>query len=303
VRDRAAAATSRTDPVNADPEDRARGLPDQPPPTLPEGPGPRANPARFLLALLPLGRLEALGHATHFAWRALLALPAALARPGQLLAQLYQVLLGALPLGATAGTAMGVVVWLHLRGALQTVGGPGAVQYLPQALALAVVLEFAPIAAGLIVAGRSGASLGAELGSMRLTEQIDALEMLGLSPLRELVAPRVLACMLSLPLLTLFITYLALGSGYLAEALGGTLSWRQYRNEMLRVLTLRDAVPATLKTVAFGFLVGVVGCYQGLNARGGTEGVGRAATGGVVVAIFLVLVADVVLVKAIQLLP
>jgi phospholipid/cholesterol/gamma-HCH transport system permease protein len=182
------------------------------------------------------------------------------------------------------------------------VGGPSAVTYLPQALALAVVLEFAPIAAGLIVAGRSGASLGAELGSMRLTEQIDALEMLGLSPLRELVAPRLLACMLSLPLLTLFITYLALGSGYVAEALGGSLSWVQYRNECLRVLTLRDAVPATLKTVAFGFVVGVVGCYFGMNARGGTEGVGRAATGSVVVSIFLVLVADVVLVKIIQVL-
>ena len=246
--------------------------------------------------------LENLGRLTHFAGRALLALPWALRRPREVLAQLHSVLLGALPLGVTAGVAMGVVVWLHLRGALQTVGGPSAVTYLPQALALAVVLEFAPIAAGLIVAGRSGASLGAELGSMRLTEQIDALEMLGLSPLRELVAPRLLACMLSLPLLTLFITYLALGSGYVAEALGGSLSWVQYRNECLRVLTLHDAVPATLKTVAFGFVVGVVGCYFGMNARGGTEGVGRAATGSVVVSIFLVLVCDVVLVKVIQVL-
>jgi len=246
--------------------------------------------------------LENLGRLTHFAGRALLALPWALRRPREVLAQLHSVLLGALPLGVTAGVAMGVVVWLHLRGALQTVGGPSAVTYLPQALALAVVLEFAPIAAGLIVAGRSGASLGAELGSMRLTEQIDALEMLGLSPLRELVAPRLLACMLSLPLLTLFIMYLALGSGYVAEALGGSLSWVQYRTECLRVLTLHDAVPATLKTVAFGFVVGVVGCYFGMSARGGTEGVGRAATGSVVVSIFLVLICDVVLVKIIQVL-
>ena len=246
--------------------------------------------------------LEHLGRLTHFAGRSLLALPWALRRPREVLAQLHNVLLGALPLGVTAGVAMGVVVWLHLRGALQTVGGPSAVTYLPQALALAVVLEFAPIAAGLIVAGRSGASLGAELGSMRLTEQIDALEMLGLSPLRELVAPRLLACMLSLPLLTLFIMYLALGSGYVAEALGGSLSWVQYRTECLRVLTLHDAVPATLKTVAFGFVVGVVGCYFGMSARGGTEGVGRAATGSVVVSIFLVLICDVVLVKIIQVL-
>ena len=248
----------------------------------------------------PLASLESLGHSIHFAWRALLALPFTLRRLSDLLIQLHQILLGALPLGAVAGTAIGTVVWLHLRGSLQTVGGPGAVQYLPQALALAVVLEFAPLAAGLIVAGRSGASLGAELGSMRLTEQIDALEVLGLSPMRELVAPRLLACMLTLPLLTLFIAYLALGAGYAAEALGGSLSWTQYRTECLRVLTVGDAVPAVLKTIVFGYLIGVTGCWFGMNARGGTEGVGQAATRGVVVSIFLVLVSDVILVKIIQ---
>jgi phospholipid/cholesterol/gamma-HCH transport system permease protein len=249
-----------------------------------------------------LQRLESLGQATHFAFRASLALPSVFRRPGELLAQLYRVLLGALPLAVTAGAAIGVVVWMHLRGALQSVGGPGAVQYLPQALSLAVVLEFAPIAAGLIVAGRSGAGLGAELGSMRLTEQVDALEVLGLSPVRELVAPRLAACMLALPVLTLFIMYLALGFGYFAEAVGGSMTMTQYTNECLRVLRLHDAIPATLKTVVFGWLIGAVGCWYGMNARGGTEGVGQAATAGVVVSIFLVLVADVVLVKAIQIL-
>jgi phospholipid/cholesterol/gamma-HCH transport system permease protein len=184
---------------------------------------------------------------------------------------------------------------------LQTVGGPGAVQYLPQALALAVVLEFAPISAGLLVAGRSGASLGAELGSMRETEQIDALEALGFSPLRSLVAPRLLACMLAMPLLTLLIGYIAIGSGFVAEAIGGSLSVTQYTTEVLRVLTLHDVIPAVLKTVVFGYLIGAIGCYHGLNASGGTEGVGRAATRGVVGSILLVLIADVLLVKAIQL--
>lgn len=246
--------------------------------------------------------LESLGRATYFTGRVLLLLPFACLRLSSLVVQLYHVLLGALPLAAAAGTAIGVVVWLHLRGTLQTVGGPSAVQFLPQALALAVVLEFAPLAAGLIVAGRSGASLGAELGSMRLTEQIDALEALGVSPLRQLVAPRVLACALTLPLLTLFVAYIALGAGYLAETLGGSLSWTQYRTECLRVLTLHDAVPAVLKTMVFGFLIGLSGCWFGMNATGGTEGVGQAATRGVVVSIFLVLVSDVILVKAIQML-
>jgi phospholipid/cholesterol/gamma-HCH transport system permease protein len=246
--------------------------------------------------------LESLGRGCYFAMRALLALPFALVRPRELLSQLYAIFVGALPLGIVAGVALGAVAWMHLRGALVSVGGPGAVQYLPQALALAVVLEFAPIGAGLIVAGRSGASLGAELAAMRQTEQIDALEMLGVSPLRQLVAPRVLACMTALPLLTVFIAYLAIGSGYVAEWLGGSMSWTQYQNHSLRVLSLGDVLPAILKTVVFGFLIGVTACHHGLTADAGTEGVGRAATRGVVGSIFLVLVSNVLLVRAIQLL-
>src|SRR5262245_5878619 len=99
----------------------------------------------------PLPFLERLGRSCHFAVSALLAVPLALPRPRELLTQFYHILMGALPLALAAGLALGVVIWMHLRGALQTVGGPGAVQYLPQALALAVVLEFAPIGAGLIV--------------------------------------------------------------------------------------------------------------------------------------------------------
>lgn len=241
--------------------------------------------------------LEHLGRFTHFALRGLAAALLAPLRPRELLTQLYQVLLGVLPLGLAAGLAIGAVLWLQLHGIFRRFE---AEQYLPQALALAVVLEFAPIGAGLILAGRAGASLGAELGSMRLTEQIDALEVLGLSPMANLVGPRVLACMLTMPLLTVFIVYLALGAGFLGEAAGGSMSARQYLNETLRVLTLQDAVPAVLKTVVFGYLIGVTGCYFGMEAKGGTEGVGRAATRGVVVSLFLVLVADVILVRVIQ---
>src|SRR5262245_39586934 len=146
--------------------------------------------------------LDRLGRFCHFGLRVLGALPGAFTRPMELSRQLYAVLVGALPLAAIAGLSLGVVVWLHLHGVLKRFG---AESVLPQALALAVVLEFAPTGAGLIAAGRSGASLAAELGSMKLTEQIDALEVLGLMPLRELVAPRVLACVLALPILTVFV--------------------------------------------------------------------------------------------------
>jgi phospholipid/cholesterol/gamma-HCH transport system permease protein len=244
--------------------------------------------------------LERLGRFSHFAVRSLLAALAAPARPRELVGQFYQIFLGVLPLGMVAGLAIGAVLWLQLHPLFQRFQAEDP--YLPQALALAVLLEFAPIGAGLIVAGRSGANLGAELGSMRLTEQIDALEVLGLSPMQFLVGPRVLACMLTLPLLTVFIAYLALGAGFLGAAAGG-MSSRHFLSEALRLLTLSSVVPAVLKTVVFGYLIGMSGCYQGMNAQGGTEGVGRAATRGVVVSIFLVLIADVFLVRLIQLLP
>ncbi len=249
-----------------------------------------------------LSFLEQVGRYAAFALRALAALPGALARPGESLRQFYATLTGALPLATVAGLATGVVLWMHLRGVLARFGGTEAVQYLPTAIALAVTLEFAPLGAGLIVAGRSGASLGAELGSMRLTEQIDALEVLGRSALRELVGPRVLACVLALPLLTVFMDYLALLGSFAAEHLTSGVTWLQYRTACLEGLRFQDTLFATLKPLAFGYLVGVAGCYFGMNAAGGTEGVGRAATRGVVWSILSVLLANVVLVRIIQLL-
>jgi phospholipid/cholesterol/gamma-HCH transport system permease protein len=204
-----------------------------------------------------------------------------------------------LPLALAGGVAIGVVTWMHLRGVLSDLN-PDAVKLLPQYLAVAVVLEFAPVGAGLIVAGRSGASIGAELGSMRLTEQIDALEVLGRSPLRQLVGPRVLACMAALPLLTVLMAFVAFAGTYTAEALHGQPYWFEYQRLWLRHLHPGNVLPATLKTVVFGYLVAVTGCYFGLNAQGGTEGVGRAATRSVVLSIFLVMAADVILVKIIQ---
>ena len=129
---------------------------------------------------------------------------------------------------------------------------------------------------------------------------MDALRVLGVSPLSRLVAPRLLACMIALPILTLFVDYVAILSSYAAEAAGGSLTWAEYRLEALRYLHLVDAVPATLKTAIFGFWIGVSGCWWGLEASGGTEGVGKAATRAVVLATLLVLVSDVVLVRVLQ---
>jgi phospholipid/cholesterol/gamma-HCH transport system permease protein len=225
--------------------------------------------------------LATVGRYVQFAARSLTAGLLAVRRPRDLLQQLYQVHVGALPVSVVGGLALGIIIWMHLHGVLVRFG-PGNVQLLPQALALAVVLELGPMGAGLIVAGRSGASLGAELGSMRLTEQIDALEVLGSSPIRTLVGPRVLACMTALPLLTVKIICLAIAGGFLAEQLGGNMAWGEFRNACLSGLRLADVIPAILKTIVFGYLIGVTGCYSGMKTKGGTEDVGRAHTQGVV---------------------
>ena len=248
----------------------------------------------------PTGVLEQTGQFAWFALRALSAAFTAWRAPVHLLQQLHSILLGALPLGLVAGLALGIVVWMHLHAFGVE---PQIRDKVPEFLALAVVLEFAPLGAGLIVAGRSGAQIGAELGSMKLTEQIDALECLGLSPWRYLIGPRVLAAMAALPLLTVCMACVAIGGSFVAEMLGGNLSMTQYHNDVMHGLEKARLVPATMKTIVFGYLVAVTGCYFGMQATEGTEAVGRAATRGVVFSILLVLVSNVVLVKVIQLLP
>jgi phospholipid/cholesterol/gamma-HCH transport system permease protein len=246
----------------------------------------------------PLDALARIGEWAHFAVRALAAAILAVVRPGLWVRPLYGVLVGALPLAVVLGVALGAVIWMHTRTVLART--TGATDLLPTVLAVAVLLELAPIGAGLIVAARTGASLGAELAAMRVGEQIDALELLGASPMRRLVGPRVLACTLAAPTLHVLIAAVAIGSGFVAESLAGPASWLRYRVAVLEELRLNEVVPAVLKTLAFGALVGATGCFVGLTARGGSEGVGKAATDSVVVCSLLVLGSDVLLVGLIR---
>lgn len=245
----------------------------------------------------PITQLERFGRLTAFAARAVPAAARAIPHGGEWLRPLYAVLVGGLPLALVTGLALGVVIWLHTRDVLARTG---TVEYLPTFLAAAVLLELAPVGAGLIVAARTGASLGAELASMRVSEQIDALELLGVSPVRRLVGPRVLACVFAVPLLHILIAATALGSGFVAEQATGSTTYLKYYTAALRELVLEDVIPAGLKTLAFGLVVGVTGCFIGLSAREGSEGVGRAATDSVVACVLLVLVADVLLVMLIK---
>jgi phospholipid/cholesterol/gamma-HCH transport system permease protein len=244
------------------------------------------------------GFLSRVGDWVAFSARALAAGVAALLRPGWWLKPLFDVLIGGLPLAVVLGFALGAVIWMHTRGLLERTAG--AAELLPTVLAAAVLLELAPIGAGLIVASRTGASLGAELAAMRIGEQVDALELLGVSPMLRLVGPRVLACVIGTPLLHGIIAAVAIGSGYAAESLAGRTTWLAYQTAVLRELYLHEILPAGLKTLVFGALVGATGCFVGLRASGGSEGVGRAATDSVVACTLLVLAADVLLVGLIR---
>ena len=244
--------------------------------------------------------LRRIGEFTHFALFGLAAAVAGIPRPSRWLRPFYAVFIGGFPLAIVLGLALGAVIWLQTRAVLGQF--PGADDLLPTVLTAAVLLELAPVGAGLIVAARTGASLGAELSAMKLGEQVDALELLGHSPRRLLVGPRILACVLGVPLLHVLVSLLAIGSSFAAEAIAGGGNWLKYSGAVEAELGHRlwEVLLAALKPVVFGGLIGAMGCWTGLRAEGGSEGVGRAATDSVVRCSLLVLAADVLLVAAIR---
>jgi phospholipid/cholesterol/gamma-HCH transport system permease protein len=201
-----------------------------------------------------------------------------------------------LPLVALAGAAMGVVLSLETRDSLVRFG---AKSFLPAVVVFSIVKESGPIITALMVSGRVGAGIGAQLGSMKVTEQIDAMEASAVDPYKFLVATRVLACILMLPLLTLAADFCGVLMGWIANTLAEPISFRFFLENGFKNLLFSDFLPATFKTMVFGFIVGIVSCFQGMRTRGGTEGVGISATSSVVLSSLFVVVADVVLVRLI----
>jgi phospholipid/cholesterol/gamma-HCH transport system permease protein len=245
-----------------------------------------------------LDALDRFGRFIHFAVRATAAIPRAVAvRPLACIRQFERVAWGTLPIVSAAGLSVGLVTWLQMHRLLIVYGIQDA---LPSVLAAAVLVETGPMLAALLVAGRLGAGLAAELGSMSLTEEIDAREVLGAPAVETLVAPRAIACALAVPLLTVLIDAFALLGGWIAESAAGSLTPTAYGARALDFLWLRDIVPSTLKTAVFGLLVGLVGCWTGLQADRSTEAVGKAATRGVVLSMLAVFAANLLLVPLLQ---
>jgi len=200
------------------------------------------------------------------------------------------------PLVALAGAAVGAIFSLETRASLVRFG---ANSLLPAAVVFSIIHELGPIITALIVCGRAGAGIGAELGSMKVTEQIDAIEASAVNPFRLLAATRILACILVLPLLTLAADFCGVVMAWVADALAEPITFYQFVHNGFSAFAFNDFLPPTFKTAIFGLIIGLVACFQGMRTRGGTEGVGRTATSAVVLSSLFVILADVVLVKLI----
>jgi phospholipid/cholesterol/gamma-HCH transport system permease protein len=185
---------------------------------------------------------------------------------------------------------------MHTRASLERFG---AETMIPAGLAMALIRETGPLVAGLLVAGRVGAGIGAEIGAMKVTEQIDALEASAVDSFKYLAVTRIIACMVVMPLLTVAIDFAGMLGGFVAEAANSAITPRLYLDRSFTYITFSDFIPATLKTIVFGFLIGTVGSYLGFTTSRGTEGVGEASTRSVVTASMLIIVSNVVLVRII----
>ena len=210
--------------------------------------------------------------------------------------QLFELGCRSVPLIAASGFAVGVVLSMHTRASLARFGAEALI---PAGLALALVRETGPLTAGLLLSGRIGAGIGAELGAMKVTEQIDALEATAVDSFRYLVVTRVVACVIALPILTSVMNVMGILGGFAAETSITGMPFRAYFRQAFSSIQFSDLIPATLKTMVFGFIIATVASYLGVHTTRGTEGVGQASTRSVVLASILLIVANVLLVRMI----
>ncbi|MFN7118178.1 MAG: MlaE family ABC transporter permease [Saprospiraceae bacterium] len=212
----------------------------------------------------------------------------------ELLRQCYLIGNKSLPLIGLTGFIMGLVLTIQLR---PNMAYYGVESKLPDMVAIAIIREIGPVLAGLVFAGKISSSIGAELGSMRVTEQIDAMEVSGTNPFKYLVVTRVVAATLMLPILTLLSDAISLYGCFLGVNIRGVTSFNLFYNQVFDALSFSDVLPSFIKTFFFGFAVGLVGCYKGYYSKKGTEGVGRSANSAVVVASLLVFILDLIAVQ------
>jgi phospholipid/cholesterol/gamma-HCH transport system permease protein len=217
----------------------------------------------------------------------------------ELLRQFFFIGYKSLPLVAITAFIMGLVITIQSRPTLVEFG---AEAWLPKMVSVSLVREIAPVITALICAGKIGSGIGAELGSMKVTEQIDAMDVSGTNPYKFLVVTRVMATTFMIPILAVLADAISLYGGYLGTNIRGVCSWDLYWNQVFDTLTYGDVIPSIAKTFLFGFAIGIIGCYKGFYSNKGTEGVGQSANSAVVISSLLVFILDLLAVQITDLL-
>lgn len=212
----------------------------------------------------------------------------------EFLRQCYQIGYKSLALISVIGFIIGLVLTIQARPALVTFG---AVAMLPNMVALSLIKEMGPVITALICAGKIGSGMGAEIGSMKVTEQIDAMEVSSTNPMRFLIVTRVLAATLMIPLLVLYADVLGIFGSWVGVNIKGDVNYVLFFTQSFSHFTFLDFLPAVIKTFFFGAVIGFVGCYKGYTAGRGTESVGKAANSAVVLSSLLVIIVDLVAVQ------
>jgi phospholipid/cholesterol/gamma-HCH transport system permease protein len=208
--------------------------------------------------------------------------------------QCFQIGYKTLPLISVTGAIMGLVLTIQSRPVLVDFG---AVTLLPGMVAISLIREMGPVITALICAGKIGSGMGAELGSMKVTEQIDAMEVSSTNPMRFLVVTRVLAATIMIPLLILYADGFGILGSWVGANLKGDVSFVLFFSQAFGPVDFMDLFPAVIKSFFFGAVIGLVGCYKGYNAGRGTESVGKAANSAVVLASLLVIIVDMIAVQ------
>lgn len=211
--------------------------------------------------------------------------------------QCYSVGYKSLPLISLTGFVVGIVFTKQSRPSLSSFG---ATSWLPSLISIAVIRALAPLVTALICAGKVGSNIGAELGSMKVTEQIDAMEVSAINPYKYLVVTRVIACTLMLPILMMYSACIGMVGAYLNVHSNEATSFITFINNAFSSLVFLDIWAALIKSLAFGFTIGLVACSQGFNATKGTQGVGKAANAAVVISMFLIFLEEIIIVQIIN---
>jgi phospholipid/cholesterol/gamma-HCH transport system permease protein len=212
----------------------------------------------------------------------------------EVMKQSYNIGNRSLMLIGITGFIMGLVLTIQARPTMEDFG---AVSWIPSMVSVSVIREIGPVITALICAGKVGSGIGAELASMKVTEQIDAMEVSAINPFKYVVVTRVLSTTLMLPVLVIFSDTISLLGSFAGVNIKGDVSFQLYFGQVFGIVTFGDLLPALLKTFFFGFSIGIVACYKGYNSTKGTEGVGQAANTSVVISSLLIFVIDMLAVQ------